>query len=316
MASTVNGKVIVKVLIDKEKYLHFLKCQKFYDEYNEKLKKELKLPNDPKDDLKQQEPKDSHAEGNSETEPQSSEQQIGSGIPEDNSLSKATPPAAANNSEHFNYQLSAVLRNLETLGNSLKCLINPNSLRTEQQGAGEVSLTTELPAISEAAAEKVKQDDQSLLPPVVNLVPSISTISKPGEEIQYHKGKNFDQFDVQSLISKVPARFQQKAANLLKAISESNEIDFDKSGNIFVRGTAIANGKVEQIFPALFSNIRKTSNIPGLRDFIIALANNNLGHYVVAKRFVTGMKRPRNYVFRPDTEPLYKKFKNWWYLGN
>lgn len=308
MASTLNGKVIVKVLIDKEKYLHFLKCQKFYDEHNEKLKKELKLPKGEEGEPKQ----DSQIEGKQETEPQSSQQQIGTGVPD---AAKATTNTS--NNEHFNFQISAILRNLETLGNSLKCLINPSSSQTEQQGSGEESFVRpELPVISEQAAQNVKKDDESLLPPLVNLVPSISTISRPGEEIEYHKGKNFDQFDVQSLIAKIPNRYQQRAANLLKAISISHEIDFDKSGNIFVRGTAISNAKIDQIFPALFSNLRKTSNIPGLRDFIIALANNNLGHYVVAKRFVTGMKRPRNYVFRPDTEPMFKKFKNWWYLGN
>lgn len=324
-----TNKVIVKVLIDKEKYQHFLLCEKFYEEHNQKLKQDLKLSRPASEN---QEPQEGSTSSQSHPEAEtSSNLQEGAGI-----VDIATKFAGAASSivdkassvcehlkspDHILRKIPEVLNVLKTLESFLKNLnfgktIHGTSVEQQGQGLSAVTASEGIATFPNETKPIDPADDGSILPQTVNFIPSNEKFSRPGEEIEYHKGKLYDQFDTNHLISKVPERFKPKATALIAEINKSTAIDFDKSGNIFVFGNSIPNAKIDAIFPFLFSNSKKTAQIPGLKEFIIALSNNNLGHFVVAKRFVSGMKRPRNYAFHPDTEPMFKKFKNWWYLGN
>lgn len=330
MAMNTTNKVIVKVLIDKEKYQHFLLCEKFYEEHNQKLKQDLKLT---RPVTEKQEPQESSTASESHPEPETSSNhqvvahQDGAGI-----VDIATKFAGAASSivdkassvcehlkspEHILRKIPEVLNVLKTLENFLKKLDFSKTIHGQQgQGVSAEAASEGIATFPNESKRIDPAEDGSLLPQTVNFLPRNDQFSRPGEEIEYHKGKLYDQFDTNHLISKVPEKFRQKATTLIGEINKSSAIDFDKSGNIFVFGNSIPNANIDTIFPYLFSNSKKTAKIPGLKEFIIALSNNNLGHFVVAKRFVAGMKRPRNYVFHPDTEPMFKKFKNWWYLGN
>lgn len=221
-------------------------------------------------------------EQSAETAIDKSHSQIGSGLEVSSALIQELSTAVANQiSQQFN------LKALQQL------VPTPTPSELIQTGEGNTS--------------------NDLLPPIPSHI-NFNISAPAASDFVKHKSQQFDEFDVNKLISSVPIAYHTRAKNLIEKITQNPlEIDFNTKGQLYLDGIEIPQANIFQIFPELYRRKLK-KNLPGKDELVTKIASKGWGTLIV-RGIVKGLKRPKNYQCHNETLASLKEFKNWWYMS-
>jgi hypothetical protein len=170
------------------------------------------------------------------------------------------------------------------------------------------------PVTSAVKQEGTGADDLLLSEPIPIL--NDNPVFKPVNNVEIHKSRLNDTFDVKKLLDTVPAESLEKAQILIKKLDDfPNEITWDSTGNIYIDQKSLPESNIFDLFPKLFRKTPNANKIINLKELASKISSLGLG-YLLNARLTSGLSRKKPLLTHDEMFLKTKANPNWWYIGN
>lgn len=247
--------VVMKIVIDYDKYLKYKNLEKRLEDCEAKLKKELSLKSE---NLQRNETKNDEEPNEEKEVDQNVADQIGKG---DLKLQEINNDTLKTISDYIYRQIKS------DFNISPKSEASPSS-KVEQIGLGDL--------LQESPVESF-----------------MDTTPEPSLPLVVHKNQQHDQFDHQSYIEKLPKQHQKRATELLIVFDNNpSDITFDEQGIVYIDQKSLPNSDFFKLLPEFFK-VKPNTKLPGFDELITKVASLGYGH-LLNRSLTRGLNRKKD----------------------